>query len=99
MTNEDKEKVIRPWIDPDERVTVHFLDEQGLNAEVTGCNDASVALSIETRVPHMNQHTSIPLSRIEVSEDLSHYTRDPDRPLERRRLMLTIDEKRSPIIY
>ncbi len=99
MTNEEKEKVIRSWIDPEERVTVCFLDEQGLNAEVTGCNDASVSLSIETRVPYMHQHTSIPLSRIEVSEDLSHYTRDPDRPLQRRRLMLTINEKRPPIIY
>lgn len=99
MTNEEKEKLIRRWIDPEERVTVRFLDEQGLSAEVTGCNDASVTLSIETRVPHMNQHTSIPLSRIEVSEDPSHYTRDPDRPLERRRLMLTINEKRPPIIY
>jgi hypothetical protein len=99
MTNEEKENVIRSWIDPEERVTVHFLDEQGLNAEVTGCNDASVSLSIETRVPHMNQRISVPLSQIEVSEDLSHYTRDPDRPLERRRLMLTVNEKRPPIIY
>jgi len=97
MKNEEKEKIIRPWIDPKERVIVRFLDEQGLNVEVTGCNDASVALSIATRVPYMNQHTSIPLSRIEVSEDLSHYTRDPDRPLKRRRLMLTINEKRPPI--
>ena len=99
MTNEEKEKVIRLWIDPAERITLRFLDEQGLSAEVTGCNDASVSLSIETHVPHMHQHTSVPLSRVQVSEDLSHYTRDPDRPLERRRLMLTIDEKRPLIIY
>ena len=73
-----KETLIRQWIDPEERATVHFLDEQGLNAEVTDCNDASVSLSIETRVPHMNQRISVPLGRIEVSEDLSRYTRDPD---------------------
>ena len=99
MTNEEKENVIRSWIDPEERVTVHFLDEQGLNAEVTGCNDVSVTLSIESRLPHMHQHTSVPLSRVQVSEDSSHYTRDPDRPLERQRLMLTINEKRPPIVY
>jgi hypothetical protein len=74
MTNEEKVKMIRPWIDPEERITVHFLDEQGLNAEVTGCNAELVDLSIETRVPHVTQHISVPLRRAEVSEDLSHYT-------------------------
>jgi hypothetical protein len=39
MTNEEKLEAIRPWIDPEERVTVDFLDQQGLNAEVTACND------------------------------------------------------------
>lgn len=77
---------------------MHFLDAPDLNAEVTGCNDASVMLSIETRVSHMNQHISVPLSRVEVSEDSSHYTRDPDHPLQRSRLMLVIDEKRPPVI-
>lgn len=99
MTQDEKEQLIRPWIDPEERVTVQFLDATDLNAEVTGCNDASVTLSIETRVSHLNQHLSIPLSQVEVSEDSSHYTRDPDRPLQRRRLMLFIAEKRPPIIY
>jgi hypothetical protein len=99
MTNDEKSKVIRPWIDPDERVTVHFIDAADLNAEITGCNDASVTLSMETRLPYMNQHISVPLSQVEVTEDLSHYTRDPERPLQRRRLMLVIDGKRPPIIY
>ncbi len=99
MTNEEKLKKIVQWIDPQERVTVHFLDEQALNAEVTGCNAELVDLSIETRVLHMRQQISVPLSRTEVSEDLSHYTRDPDRPLKHRRLMLVIDDKRPPIIY
>lgn len=99
MTNDEKEKVIRSWINPEERITVHFLDAPDLNAEVTGCNDASVMLSIETRVSHMNQHIAVPLSRVEVSEDFSHYTRDPDQPLQRSRLMLVIDEKRPSIIY
>ena len=83
MTNDQKAKAIRPWINPEERVTVHFLDEPGLNAEVTGCNDELVDLSVETRVPHIKQHTSVALRRTEVSEDSSHYnTRDPDRPLK-----------------
>ena len=99
MTNEEKLKAIRPWIDPEERVTVNFLDEQGLNAEVTGCTDELVDLSLETRVPHIKQHISVPLRRAEVSEDLSHYTRDPDRPLKHRRLMLLINDKRPPIVY
>jgi hypothetical protein len=99
MTNEEKLQAIRPWIDPEERVTVNFLDEQGLNGEVTGCGDEIVDLSLETRVPHVKQHISVPLRRTEVSEDPSHYTRNPDRPLQLRRLMLLINDKRPPIIY
>jgi len=99
MTNEEKLRAIRPWIDPEERITVNFLDEQDLNAEVTGCNDELVDLSLETRVPHLKQHISVPLRRAEVSEDLSHYTRNPDRPLKHRRLMLLINDKRPPIVY
>ena len=99
MTNEEKATHIRQWIDPEERVTVQFLDVRDLNAQVTDCNNASVTLSIETHVSHMNQHVSFPLSQVEVSEDLSHYTRDPGRPLQRRRLLLLIGENRPPIIY
>ena len=99
MTNEEKVKAIRPWIDPEERITVNFLDEQGLNAEVAACSNELVELSLETRVPHTKQHISIPLRRAEVSEDPSHYTRDPDRPLKHRRLMLLINDKRPPIVY
>lgn len=99
MTNEEKQKRIRQWIDPEERITVQFLDARDLSAEVTGCNDASVTLSIETHVPHMKQHISLPLSQVEVSEDLSHYTRDPERPLQRQRLMLVMNGNRPPISY
>jgi hypothetical protein len=99
MTNEEKLEVIRPWIDPEERVTVNFLDEQGLNAEVTDCNDVVVDLSLETRILHLKQHISIPLRSAEVSEDPFHYTRDPDRPLKHSRLMLLINDKRPPIVY
>ena len=99
MTNDEKLQAILPWIDPEERVTVNFLDEQDLNGEVTGCSDEIVDLSIETHVPHVKQHISIPLRRAEVSEDPSHYTRNPDRPLQHSRLMLLINDKRPPIIY
>jgi hypothetical protein len=99
MTNEEKQKCIRPWIDPEERVTVHFLDAPDLNTEVTGCTNQLVDLSIETHVSHMKQHISVPLSQVEVSDDFSHYTRDPERPLQRHRLMLVINENRPPIIY
>jgi hypothetical protein len=99
MTNEEKETRIRQWIDPEERVTVHFLDAPDLNATVTNCTTQLVDLSIETHVPYMTQNISVPLSQVEVSEDFSHYTRDPERPLQRQRLMLVINEKRPAIIY
>jgi hypothetical protein len=36
---------------------------------------------------------------VEVSDDCSHYTRNPERPLRRDRLMLVINENRPAIIY
>jgi hypothetical protein len=99
MTNEEKVRKIAPWIDPKERVTVDFLDQRGLNAEITGCSTELVDLSIETHVPHMKQKISVPLSRTNISEDFSHYTRDPERQLKHHRLMLVIDDKRPPIIH
>jgi hypothetical protein len=99
MTNEEKEIRIRQWIDPEERVTVHFLDALDLSAEVTGCTGQLVDLSIETHVPYMTQHISVPLNQTQVSEDLSHYTRNPERPLQRQRVMLVSDEKRPSVVY
>jgi len=78
MTNHEKRKRIIPWIDLEERVTVHFLDEKDLNAEVTGTTEELVDLSIETDLPHLRQRISVPLRLTEASEDLGHYTRDPD---------------------
>lgn len=99
MTNEEKVQAIRPWINPEERVTANVLDQSDLNAEVNGCNADLVDLSLEIRVPGIKQQTSVALHRTEVSEYLPHYTRDPDRPLKHRRLMLTIHDKRPPIVY
>lgn len=97
--NEEKVEKIRPWIDPEAQTPVHFRDAQGLNAAVTGCNVELVNLSIETRVPYIAQRISVPFSRTDVSEDISHDTRDPDRPLTHRRLMLVVDDDRRPIIF
>jgi hypothetical protein len=98
-SNVQKAEAIKPWIDPDERVTVQFDDERDLSAEVTGCTDQLVSLSLDTAVPHMRQEISLPLSSVEVAEDLSHYTRDPERPLTRKRLMLIVQGKRPAVVY
>jgi len=81
MTNEDKQTRIRPWINPEERVTVRDLDAPDLNTTVTGCMNHVVDLSIETHVPDLRHHISAPPSQVEVAEDWSHYTRDPARAL------------------
>jgi hypothetical protein len=98
MDSKDKIKKIVPWIDPEERVTAHFLDERDLVAEVTDCTEQVADLSIAPRVPHMKQRVSVPLSCTEVSEDLGRYTRDPARPFKRNRLMLVVDENRPAVI-
>jgi hypothetical protein len=97
-TNAHKEAAIKKWIDPEERITVQFDDEGDLSAEVTGCTDQLVSLSLDTAVPHMRQEISLPLSAVEVSEDHAHYTRDPARPLQRKRLMLVVHGKRPAVV-
>jgi len=97
--NEQKAAAIRTWIDPKERITVQFDDQRDLNAEVIGCTDQVVSVALETAVPHMRQEITLPLSAVEVSQDFSHYTRDPDRPLQRQRLMLIARGKRPEVVY
>lgn len=99
MDNREKAAVISRWINPEERITVQFDDQRDINGEVTGCSDQLVDLALETPVTHMRQEVSLPLSDVEVSEDLSHYTRDPDQPLRRKRLMLVVKGNRPPIVY
>ena len=98
-SNSQKAATIKQWIDPEERVTVQFDDQGDINAEVTGCTDQLVSLSLDTAVPHLRQEISLPLSAVEVAEDFSHYTRDPARPLQRKRLMLIAQGKRPAIVY
>jgi hypothetical protein len=98
-SNEQKAATIRKWIDPEERITVQFDDQRDLSAEVTACTDQVVSLSLDTAVPHMRQEITLPLSAVEVSEDFSHYTRDPERPLKRERMMLIAQGKRPAVVY
>jgi hypothetical protein len=98
-SNEQKAAAIRKWIDPEERITVQFDDQRDLSAEVTACTDQVVSLSLDTAVPHMRQEITLPLSALEVSEDFSHYTRDPERPLKRERMMLIVQGKRPAVVY
>jgi len=99
MSRADKLAFITPWINPEERITVQFDDQGDINTVVSDCTERLVDLELETPVPHMRQKLSIPLSQIELSEDPSHYTRDPDKPLQLKRLMLIVKSKRPPIVY
>ncbi|WHZ28728.1 MAG: hypothetical protein OJF51_003526 [Nitrospira sp.] len=99
MSHADKVALITPWINPEERITVQFDDQRDINTIVTGCSERLVDLELETNIPHIRQKLSIPLSEVEVSEDPTHYTRDPDKPLQFKRLLLIINGKRPPIVY
>ena len=95
----EKLALITPWINPEERITVQFDDQGDINTVVAGCTAQLVDLELETPVPHMRQKLSIPMSEVEVSEDPTHYTRDPDKPLQFKRLLLIIQGKRPAIVY
>ena len=94
MDSLEKAKLIQPWINEEERVTVDFVNEKDLNAKVIDCTDQVVELELETAAPHMKQRVILPLREIRVGEDRSHYTRDPDTPLQRSRLRLTVNQDR-----
>ena len=98
MDNDEKFRLIKEWIDPEERVTVDFRNERDLNAEITGCNRELVDLALETSVPHYRQDVSIPLGEVDVAEDRTKYTRDPDKPLRRSRLRLVVHGDRPPVV-
>ncbi|CUS35247.1 hypothetical protein COMA1_20189 [Candidatus Nitrospira nitrosa] len=95
----EKLALITPWINPEERITVQFDDQGDINTVVADCTEQLVDLELETPVPHMRQKLSIPLSELDVSEDPTHYTRDPDKPLQFKRLLLIVKGKRPAIVY
>ena len=99
MSGAEKIARITPWINPEERITVQFDDQYDINTIVTGCTERLVDVELETNVPHLRQELSIPLSDLEVSEDPTHYTRDPDKPLQFKRLLLIVKGKRPAIVY
>ncbi len=93
MDNQRKVDVIKPWIKPEERVTVDFKDAHGFNAQIAGCTSNVVHLIFQDAFPHMKERVTIPLRNIEVDEDPFHYNRDPSAPI-RNRLRLRIDQNR-----
>lgn len=99
MSRAEKVALITPWINPEERVTVQFDDQYDINTIVTDCSERLVDLELETNIPHIRQKLSIPLSEVDVSEDPTHYTRDPDKPLQFKRLLLIVKGKRPAIVY
>lgn len=99
MSRADKLALITPWVNSEERITVQFDNQGDINTIVSGCTERLVDLELETPVPHIRQKLSIPLSEVEVSEDPSHYTRDPDKPLQHKRLLLIVKGKRPAIVH
>jgi hypothetical protein len=96
---EEKAAEIAKWIDPHHRTPYKFHAQRHHSAEHTGCTEHLVSLSLDTAVPHIRQHISLPLNSVEVAEDVSHYTRDPQRPLQRKRMMLIVQGNRPAVIY
>ncbi|HAP41514.1 MAG: hypothetical protein R3B11_10010 [Nitrospira sp.] len=94
MDASHKVDLIRPWIDPEERVTVDFHNERGLNGEIVECDGQTVTMVLETAFPHYRQTVTLPLSMVSIGEDKGHYTRNPERPLQYGRLRLVVHEDR-----
>jgi hypothetical protein len=94
MDTAEKCRLISPWVNEEERVTVDFLNERDLNAQVTDCTDEVVSLALETAMPHVKQRITLPLREVEVGEDRTHYTRDPDEPPRQGRLRLSFNQER-----
>ncbi len=100
-TNRKKMEAIRPWIHPEERISVDFEDAFNLNAEVVDCTTQVVTLRLEgggLGVPHRYQNADIPLRNVTVTEDPTRYTRNPDAPLRYGRLKLIVKTKRSTAV-
>src|SRR5438132_4775454 len=87
-------QTLRAWVAPEELVPDDFLDEKGLNGVITACTDDHVEMYIDTRFPHMKQHLTVPIDKVEIGEDRTHYTRDPARPLHYARLRLFVLQNR-----
>ncbi|MDR4465510.1 MAG: hypothetical protein MRJ66_14690 [Nitrospira sp.] len=99
--NGKKMESIRPWIHPEERISVDFEDAVNLNAEVVDCTTQVVTLRLEggaIGMPHHYQNVDIPLRHVTVTEDPTRYTRNPDAPLRYGRLKLIVKSKRPAAV-
>ncbi|MDH5740672.1 MAG: hypothetical protein OEY77_10150 [Nitrospira sp.] len=54
---------------------------------------------METPSRRGQQKPSIPLREVEGSEDRTHYTHYPEKPLQLKQLPLIVKGKRSGIVY
>jgi hypothetical protein len=98
MDSTEKTAIIRRWVDPEERVTVDFLDDRDLNGEVIECDGQTVTVLLETAFPYYRQPLTLPLSMVSVGKDPDRYTRDPGKPLCCGRLKLTVRENRPQAV-
>lgn len=100
-TNVEKMKAIRPWIHPEERISLDFEDAVNLNAEILDCTEQVVTLRLEAsglEIPHHYQDVGIPLREVSVTEDPTRYTRNPDTPVRYGRLKLIVHSKRPTTV-
>lgn len=100
-TNRPKMEAIRPWMNPEERISLDFEDTFNLNAEVVDCTEQVVTLRLEAsglEIPHHYQDVVIPLREVTVTEDPTRYTRNPDAPLRYGRLKLIVRNKRPAVV-
>ncbi|MGE0645994.1 MAG: hypothetical protein AB7P24_20260 [Nitrospira sp.] len=99
--NHKKMEAIRPWIHPEERISVDFENAFNLNAEVLDCTTHVVTLRLEggvPGVPHRYQNVDIPLRNVTVTDDPTRYTRNPEAPLRYGRLKLIVKSKRPTVV-
>ena len=94
MNNTEKFSLIQDWVNCEERVTVDLADEKNLSAMITNCTTDHVDLAIQTHFPHLKQQVSIPLGAVDLGEDRTKQTQDPDQPVRYGRLLLLINMKR-----
>lgn len=81
------------------RISVQFDGQCDINAEILDCAERLVDVKVETTVPHLGQKPSLSLSGVEISENPIQYMRNPDKPLQMKRLLLIVNGKRPAIVY
>lgn len=99
LSPQKKMEAILPWVDPEERITVDFEDMSNVNATVLGCTEEMIDLELEAMFARPRQRAAIPLRFVQVGEDRSRYTRNPEKPLRHARLWLLIQQRQSELIW